>query len=289
MEEGLEDIACVECVPQFPFERKVLEPLENECEGLWTNDGPELHGEPHLRWRMHGAVWNKASMIWVGPPPQDWQRDFEEKFHRAHAVDCTIFLQADKQQVWQDVELMLHRRGHYIKMHAYDQLRADEALDLMCPPYMRELVAQHLETTECKQALEAGKPWAIDAEQGPGTGSSPGLDWPSQLTHGTVMVFTRVGPGTSGLRVRLASKLEHAQAMGWNVLCDEYPLSPLCQVLQQLKPYEVKALVGNGMSLRVECAFMMYILSNLVRRRHWEMIQHWPMAPQEEEEFQQEI
>ena len=64
---------------------------------------------------------------------------------------------------------------------------------------------------------------------------------------------------------RLVTAMEAAQAMGFNVLDSSWPQSMMKPIFERLRPRSVKELMGNGMHLKVEAAWMMYAFANLVR------------------------
>ena len=63
----------------------------------------------------------------------------------------------------------------------------------------------------------------------------------------------------------LITAKEHAQSMGWNVLDSEVPFTNMCSILNGSESNHLKLLVGSGMHLKVESAWVFFILSNLVR------------------------
>ena len=53
--------------------------------------------------------------------------------------------------------------------------------------------------------------------------------------------------------------------MGFNMYDDQWPISNMRPILENNSTREVKLLMGNAMNLNVEAAWMLYILSNVVR------------------------
>ena len=99
--------------------------------------------------------------------------------------------------------------------------------------------------------------------------STPGLAFPTQLTHGTVFLLEPNGMDPDALpNWKIATGQEHFQAMGFNFLYDKDEISPLTKAISDLglTRKQMKKLSGNAMHLRVQAAWMAYCLGHTAPR-----------------------
>ena len=70
---------------------------------------------------------------------------------------------------------------------------------------------------------------------------------------------------TEDLSDIVVTAFEHAQAMGFNLLDDSWQKSKLLNLFSSLEPSQLKLLMGNGMHIKVEAAWMFFVLLNIAR------------------------
>ena len=111
-------------------------------------------------------------------------------------------------------------------------------------------------------------------------GNSFGKIWPTLLTHGSVMMLKdELGD------CKMATGLEHFFAQGFPMFPlaeSKVPRCSLFGILNSLPARQQKLLAGNSMHLCVQAAWMLYVLSNIVRRPSDEFDRGLP-APEGEE------
>ena len=93
-----EDVSFVECVP-FPWQRQLRQKMPGvKLVGAVT--GPQKHGKPHLRTRVHLACLNAATTVWCGGSTDDEvQADFDGMFEKATVMHGTEFCMAEDSDV----------------------------------------------------------------------------------------------------------------------------------------------------------------------------------------------
>ena len=117
-------------------------------------------------------------------------------------------------------------------------------------------------TSQVQEIFQQNEPCFVDLEQNPckGGACTPGPGIPSLLTHGVLVKCTPHN-------VRCVHPLELAQIQGFNMW--ERLGLPVCRfrhLFARMSARDLKHLMGNGMALSVEAAWMLYVLSNVVRR-----------------------
>ena len=104
-------------------------------------------------------------------------------------------------------------------------------------------------------------------------GPSAGELWPTQLTHGSVISFAKTQPDEASSKTtwRMATALEHMNALGWRVYGESkiFPVTKMVQVMKNLSltPSQIKTLAGNSMHLRTQLAFMLYCLAQIIKKQ----------------------
>ena len=104
----------------------------------------------------------------------------------------------------------------------------------------------------------------IDVDNNPGRkGASAGDDWPVILRSCNILYLSE-----DPEEWYMPSVLEMFGAMGFHMhdaTTADYPLSILHSIVSKLKPCQQKQLVGNGMHLVTQSAWMLYVLANVTK------------------------
>ena len=117
-----------------------------------------------------------------------------------------------------------------------------------------------------RKTLHTRKVLIADVEHNVGVkGSTPGAEWPVQLTHGSFLDIKDDIDDT-----KMAISFEHLAAMGFNMYPPEDSLLPQSGLVEALgggtfSRREIKMMAGNSMHVVTQAAWMCYVLSNIVR------------------------
>ena len=133
---------------------------------------------------------------------------------------------------------------------------------LFSPSHMQRII-DNLDSMQTKHSIASFGLCCFDAQQNLGWASS-GPDMPCLTKHHSLFVSKAADPPDEP---RLVTAMEAAQAMGFNVLDPSWTQSMLKPIFEKLRPIHLKALMGNGMHLKVEAAWVMYALANVARAR----------------------
>ena len=267
---GLEHLFFSECTRSYPVREKQANPLKGISTVKWVYAGPEDFGWPHRRPRVLSVGLCDKLVEWVGP--EDVQADFAARFTRSTVLRGQHLFMSDddeRSQAYSDVA-----RARKFKLSAAEAacMPLGELAEKLLAPHGN----QHLqewrtlfenkfaaESAECSaESDEIGSALICDVDHTPHSkGSVGGSEWPVQLTHGHVVCMNLDDGGW-----KLATKYEHMGAMGFHVHANvdsAFPISKLRQILGQLSDSQVKVLMGNAMHLVTQCAWQMYVLSNI--------------------------
>ena len=244
-----------ECTPRYPVDAKVTSVLPDHLV-LKIIDGPEFHGWPHKRRRVLFAGLVKSRIRWIGP--SDYPQDFARRFHKAATLFGDVFLISDKQELLHEYQDLALKQKYIISTAEIAETSPDRLLEMMLPPGAIQRLALWRIVKE--QGENDSDPFLADIDHRPNCkGNSGGLDWPVQLTHGTVTNIL----DDNGWRI--ATSIEHLVALGFHAKGTEsYAMTRVMPILMELKPYQRKQLAGNAMHLLTQAAWMLYILSNIV-------------------------
>ena len=244
------------------MESKLLQPLNDEFDIVCVVSGPQDFGEPHLRARFHACGVNRRTCKWIGPPPPRVQEDFNRRFNRAVVMHGDAFLIASPSEYLAELKRLAALQGtRNLPDHYFASLGSAELIRAVMPAGAVNIWEAWMQEPLATQCFDAGQPFLCDLQQRPESASAGGPDYPSQLTHGTI-----VANFGDGRPPRVATALEACQAMGFNLLSDAIPKSTLAPVLRGLPPGRLQKLCGNGMQLTVEAAWMLYCVMNVVRQ-----------------------
>ena len=255
-----EDLFFSECTPRYPVQQKLPEGMKYH-RTLTITIGPECMGWPVRRQRLLMCGLNLKTLRWVGP--DNYVHDFKQRYYRGMRLSGDTFFEAPEDEVHAEYMHLAHGRKFQVSRAEVSSLSTQAMLDMALPPGAR-LRLQHYH--EKRANLEPDQVLICDVDHNPDTkGSSPGSEWPVQLTHGTFINVTH-----DPEKDRVAIGMEHLSAMGFNI----YPpqdcslhRSRLVDVLKALPTRQQKLLAGNGMHLVTQAAWMMYVLANVVRVR----------------------
>eukprot|EP00971_Amphidinium_carterae_P288090 5719376-Amphidinium_carterae.1 len=264
-----EDIAWLECTPKYPIEAKFKSPLSSTHRCLSVRVGPELLGWPHRRMRVLGAAVNLKTMVWVGPDTQaEIAADFAARFHRSCCLPGSVFLQASEDERFEEYRFYAERQKNTHSIAELKAMSKEQLLRKILPPGGVARFYEWLAYGQTHGLSSLGGDFIFDCDHHPGSkGSTAGAEVPVNLTHG--MVFAVSNFEVESFRLLLA--FEQLSAMGVHVydgMCRDFAQSPLVPALRTLSPIQVKQVLGNGMHLATQSAFMVYVLGHTVRRDH---------------------
>lgn len=259
-ETGFEHLAFSECTPRYLVNEQLVDPLKSCSKVLHIFDGPELHGWPHRRKRVLSCILNRRLVKWVGP--EDYQSDFSRRFHKAVQLDGGILMAAPPHERDQAYVAMARARKNQLHEKTLHKISRSRLLELLVPPGCIERFTRWKEFRD-KKGFDTSRAFMCDLDQAPGCkGSVGGYDWPVQLTHGMIMRIQGDNDWT------FAVPSDHLTALGFHMHVEPqqgWGVSPLQRIVSALTPAQVKTLTGNGMHLATQCAWMMYVFSNIVR------------------------
>jgi len=169
-------------------------------------------------------------------------------------------LAATTEEIHEEYVTLARRRSFAIDKNTIGQLSPENLLEMIVPP---GCVLRLKEWQQHRQEHGLSGPFMCDIEHhAGGKGTTAGSDWPVQLTHGHVMSISEAGAW------RLALGTEHFSALGFRMHLSpdsKLPVTKLKPILGGLAPAQQKLLAGNGMHLVTQCAWQMYVLSDVVR------------------------
>jgi hypothetical protein len=250
-EQSEEDVFFQECTPKYPWQVKLQKPMSKSHHVMSVVWGPEMMGWPIRRTRRLCVGLNRLTMVYVGPT------NYAEEFMALFACDMKltgdVFLLASPEQLDAEARRRADLRG--VSASDYSCLPLHQ---LLPPGQLLRLGAHTSFKAEAEGELES-ETWFADLEQWPKTGSStPGLSFPTQLTHGSLFAWSRRN---------LVHPYELLQAHGFNLFQQTSSIfpSPLLPKFSKMSSNQLKILCGNGWHLPAMACWVMFILSNTVR------------------------
>ena len=263
-EQLYEDVFFDECTAYFPAKTQLRAPLAASHRVVYVKAGPELEGHPNSRPRHMGSGLNRYTMLWTGPESDAAiQEDFDKIYNTTMETTGDIFFAADNLEVRSEFSRMLQLRGHY---NAAAELPASFDDDDFLSQVLAPGAAQRRDAYEkIRHEYEGiGGSYLADVEHWPGRLGKGGPLFPCQLCHGTVVSWMSRRPAVSH---------EHLAAQGYHILnahCSDFT-SPLKAFFcgdghTTLSPSKKKELAGNGISLPVMLAWILYVLCNSRKR-----------------------
>lgn len=262
-ERGLEDVAFGECVPQFPVQQKLLDKFQEHFHTLFIVTGPEMMGWPTRRTRMFCALLNRKTIQWVGP--DDYRSAFKSKFYKMVQMSGDALLTSEPEALVTKYRAMAKQQGHCASPDnpsLFDELPTDKLVDMILANGYRRIYDEHINARE--QFQSPGGKYMGDLHHHVHMGS-PGPDFPSQVTHGLV---ASMPDERSGSRFRIALGTDHLTANGFHLhaaTTTDFPVSKMKRIFDQITDTQQKVLSGNGMHIACVAAWLMFILSNIVR------------------------
>lgn len=254
-----EDVCFSECTPRYPGKAVLQQKLGDMATVVGVVTGPELQGWPCKRQRVLTAAINNSTTRWLGPPPEKVPQDFAKRFHRSVQLNGDVLFRASGAEVNQEYSSLANSRKFATSLAEITAMPKDEVLTRVLPPGGIQRMRDWHERMESLTG-HAGL-LVADLDHNTTAGSSAGLDWPVQLTHGSICLLKE-----NITDWRLATGLECFGAMGFNMHPHDdckFPRSKLFPYLKQLPPYQQKMLSGNGMHLLTQASFVMYVLANV--------------------------
>ena len=265
-ERSSEHLWFAECTPRFPVKAKLADQLPDH-DVLWLETGPQLFGWPVKRNRLLMTGVNRKQMLYLGPRGAELEEDFKRRFYRGMVMAGDVFFNAPGHEVIAEYVEIARGRKFNVGHDDLEKLDSESVMEMVLPPHgNRKIKAHKSRLQEIASDLRPGDAeptYIFDAEQSvTGKGSSVGSEWPSQLTHGSIIHIK------SNNYMRLAIGMEHFNSMGFTVWPSgrlSKPSSGLMNVLKDLKHRQKKLLAGNAMHLVTQAAWQLYILGHCVR------------------------
>ena len=267
MESGCEDIGFMECTPRYPAAQRLQEECGEVCEAVWVVAGSHYMGFPALRERVLGALLNRKTVRWCGPAEQkDIEREFTQLFSKSVEMSGGSLLTDTDEERWAKYVRMAdnrHKRsGRTFSVAELQALDSWELLMVIAPPGTNQRLDEWYTHMEQCHPMMPGEAFLCDIDHHPNTRSTGGREFPSQLTHGTIMAIT------AREQWKIATIREHLSAQGFHALpaqCEHFVECPVVKILHDLnlKDGEMKALCGNGMHLQTQAAWMLYVFCNI--------------------------
>ena len=216
---------------------------------------PHHLGFPTRRPRELAVALNRATVVWTGPPQCDIQRDFEARFAMACTHTGDDIMVASPAEALAEAKLRAQRQGNQVS--ALEGLSAHEYVCLCgTAGQQRRFVSYEAERVAKQGAVAAA--WFADLEQNPGRGAcTAGPEWPTNLTHGSVC---------SWRHRRLATMAEYWCSMGYHMhnaaTTSSFSLCPLEPLLRDVPHPSQHLLLGNGLHLATQLAWMVYVFAS---------------------------
>ena len=167
-----------ESVPRFPWREKLWEELRlSGIAVLATIDGPEFHGEPAMRQRIHGVGINLRTTRWCGPSEEaDVIREYSLRFHRHAVLSGTAYLQATPADIRAEMAVLAKRQNFSVDPGSFMDSTFDDWAPMVLPPAQIRHARQHMALDEKHTSLQRGG-FFFDAHQNVGF-CSCGPDFP---------------------------------------------------------------------------------------------------------------
>ena len=268
-EDGDEHLFFGECTPHYAVDMKLKAQMRGH-QILHVTTGPELFGWPVRRRRVLMAGVNTSRLLYVGPTdPAEIEQEFGRRFYKSMQITGEVFFQSPVDEVAREYTEIA--QGRKFAVTTKDVLTADDqtVLEWLLPPGALFRLGDHSKRFEEIMAAggaEAPKVHIIDVEHHLDKGSTGGLEWPVQLTHGTILKLTPDGTPA------VAVGMDHFASMGFNMFPTQncsFERSSLYDVLSSARTSHrhKKMLAGNSMHLVTQAAWMAWVLSNCIRVR----------------------
>jgi hypothetical protein len=262
-EQDLDDINFLECTPQYPFEEKVAQPLRKTHKSLDIKDDPHLHGHPVARHRMFAVSMSLATIVWVGP--DDYEADFKAKFHQMSMLHGSDLMVAPEDERLEYYSRLAQVQGNYVAKETIAGLDDQQLLQTILSPGQVRRAREYVDVRASKQSLDGR--FLADLEHNNTARPRCGTVWPTQVSHGCIVSLPVDG------KPCVATPLEYLGAQGVHLFprtSKTFGPSVLRQVFSGLGDRQSIELSGRGVHIDVLSAWMLYVLSNIVRvdRRH---------------------
>ena len=259
-ELGIEDVFFVECTPRYPIMEKLVKPLAKTHRMVWVIDGPEYHGHPSKRRRIIGAGVVLSRKSWCGPESQDEIAEYyARRFHRGTVLSADVYKLASKDEYMKQLVGLARVQRNMVNATAIESLPNRETLELILPPGAWE---RYNEWSSVVQNSDVESLW-VDLEHHPGSrGASQGQDVPVLMRNATIMQVS-----STPEHWYMLTGLEHLTAMGFHVHPAHVEAhgasSRGASILAELPDTMLKQFAGNGMHLKTQAAWFIYVMSNI--------------------------
>ena len=238
-ERGDEDIGMFECVPGYPAKER-FGSLEDVCLIFWIITGPEDFMFPTRRRRALGAILNRRTNRWNGPPTLEGMRaDFRQRFFKhTTAPGCVFFSDSDDARMEHYLEVINNRRGQKDANFTAAEVSGWSDAELQQHLFPAGFNARFQSWKELRNEIhgDGDLPFIFDGDHHPGQSSS-GTDFPPLLTHGHIIRLNNDDTW------QLATPQEHYKSLGY-----KFP-NKLGDIFKNINalPSTWKKCAGNGM------------------------------------------
>jgi hypothetical protein len=188
-ERGDEDLGLFECVPGYPAEDR-LGSLKDVSQVFWIVTGPEDVMFPTRRRRTLGAILNRRTTCWNGPPTLEGMRaDFRQRFFtHTTAPVCVFFSDSDDTRMAHYLEVINKRPGQKDANFTAVEVSGWSDAELQQHLFPAGFNARFQSWKELRNEThgDGDLPFIFDGDHHPGQSSS-GTDVPPLLTRGHII------------------------------------------------------------------------------------------------------
>lgn len=271
---SLEDGFIQECTPGYDM-TKLTNTMEHTHYIFRIITGPLALGYPVRRQRSFVAGLSKRAFVWHGPADMtEVQQQFETIFNRYLACNGSVFLNADKYEIHEEMRRLAANQANYWPagfnvMAALD--RGEDMLKECLAPgvYSRY---QAWEAVRVKKGFTE-KAFFSDVDHNPGTKGPAASDiFPCELRHNTVIAHH--------LR-RACTPLEVLSSHGFHLHAEpskRWGPTPVRDALSNVSKNRMCKLGGNGINLPSFWAVLLYTLSSVSRREETKLVKEIPLG-----------
>jgi hypothetical protein len=255
----LEDLYITECSDTYHAALNQVDMAASHYV-LEVKTGPELHGSPIRRRRTFAAGVSKASFVWVGPPLDEIQQDFNKLFHRSMVLTGEVFLQDTPGKVLTFHAALAAARNKVLPDDA-EGLSVADYLDVVAAPGVVQIKSEYEREFA---SLGLSPPLFADLAHHPYKGPQHGSLVPSLDTHPKIYVW-RNPDSTAGERFMTPMELLSCHGVDvFQELSAGRSLSALPAIVSCMSLAQQFRLVGNSVHVPTLSAWAFYVIANMV-------------------------
>ena len=255
----------LECAPGYPFHDSCGPELAETHTLYSIVTGPEYFGRPEKRLRLLGVGLNRQTTRWVGPESQEEiRRDFEQRFYKGCQVSGAVHFRASMQEREKELKQFMRKRGLWFSPAELAAFTHMEKIEMALTPCTFDRLKDWLALKSTTQS--AGGTQIINLNRFAEV-SQGGATWPVLTCQSQIAAVDEHN------NVKLATALEHLASLGFHThpVSDgsfgRFAQSPVCRAIEAMNPRQAQSLIGNGMSLITQSAWIMYVLGNTISIR----------------------